>query len=235
MILITRPKREAHITASLLADRGLKSIIDPLLEIHAKDQKNSIKSPQLVIFTSINGVTFCPQEIVIAQPDVYAVGDSTAQAAKEKGFKSVVSAKGDVEDLYQLILEKRHPHEGSIVHLSGEITIGNLVNRLKQQGYQAEQVKIYASREASSLSQQTIHALEQEIITSALFFSPRTASIFKGIITTNQMTHFLKNLSAFCISSSTADALKDHSWKSIKIAAHPHQNALLKLLETNKR
>src|SRR5690606_18555276 len=109
---------------------------------------------------------------------VYAVGDATAQAARAAGFDTVESAGGDVVALAALVAERLSPGGGSLLHVAGSQTAGDLAGRLSALGFTVHREALYEARQAQALSAETAAALRQGTIDAAAFFSPRTASAF---------------------------------------------------------
>ncbi len=229
MILLTRPRLEAEKTALLLGERGYETIIDPLLEIKGVSS-GGYNKPHIAVFTSSNGVIHRPEGLLRLNPKVFVVGDSTAELAHAAGFKDIRSAEGDIEDLYEVIIESIKPEDGKIVHYCGEVTRGRLCQRLQTQGYGAKEQIVYKAEKAVAFSPITIEALQQEKITSALFFSPRTAKVFMEILETYQMESSLSKASALCISSAVAKPLRGKRWADIRIASQQTQSGVLDLI-----
>jgi len=103
-VWITRAEPGASRTAARLRDLGLEPVIQPLLTVE-------VLSPPLpdldrfaaLAFTSRNGVAAFAALTLRRDRPVFAVGDATAQAAREAGFAAVRSAGGDLNALARLI------------------------------------------------------------------------------------------------------------------------------------
>ena len=89
------------------------------------------------IFTSKAGVSFAP---VGDGRVAYCVGDATAQLAKDAGY-APLSANGSAEDLVALILNEAPTI--SLLHIRGEISHGNVTERLVAQGISCTDVVAY--------------------------------------------------------------------------------------------
>ena len=61
---------------------------------------------------------------------------------------------------------------------------------------------------------------------AALFFSARSAAIFRDLATGARVDHII----AICISEAAAEALKPLRFKDVRVAAAPNQDAMLALL-----
>ncbi len=63
---------------------------------------------------------------------------------------------------------------------------------------------------------------------AALFFSPRSARVFKDLALSDGLN--VSSLIAICISEATAAALSPLTFREIRIATEPNQDALLAYL-----
>lgn len=103
-VWITRAEPGASRTAARLLDMGLEPIIAPLLAIeNLTPPVPDLAAFAALAFTSINGVTAFAALTPRRERPVFAVGDATAQAARDAGFADVRSASGDLHALARLI------------------------------------------------------------------------------------------------------------------------------------
>jgi hypothetical protein len=103
-VWITRAQPGASRTAARLRDMGFTPLIQPLLAVETL----SPPVPDLdrfaaLAFTSRNGVAAFAALTSRRDRPVFAVGDATAQAAREAGFVAVRSASGDLTALARRI------------------------------------------------------------------------------------------------------------------------------------
>jgi uroporphyrinogen-III synthase len=89
-ILVTRPRSESEVFALTLAMRGHDAVQAPLLDI-VPDETASVDldGVQALLFTSINGVRSFARVSTARDVPAYCVGDATAQAARDMGFRDV--------------------------------------------------------------------------------------------------------------------------------------------------
>ncbi|MBB5772153.1 uroporphyrinogen-III synthase [Brevundimonas vesicularis] len=103
-VWITRAEPGAARTAARLRDMGFEPIVTPLLAIkHLAPPVPDLASFAALAFTSINGVAAFALLTPRRDLPVFAVGDATAQAAHDAGFRNVRSASGDLHALARLI------------------------------------------------------------------------------------------------------------------------------------
>jgi uroporphyrinogen-III synthase len=136
-ILITRPAADAdRFLAMLRAEAGsFEASICPAFGF----EEIPLNAPRFdaAVFTSRAGVSFAPAG---EGRTAYCVGDSTAQMAQDAGY-TCASANGSAEELVALILEQSPA--GSLHHIRGEISRGNITERLVAQGINCTAVIAY--------------------------------------------------------------------------------------------
>ncbi len=105
-VWVTRAEPGAARTAERLAARGFEPVVVPLLAIRPL----SCTPPDLtgvaaLAFTSRNGVDAFAALTPDRRLPVFAVGDATAERARQAGFAEVRSASGALDDLARLLAE----------------------------------------------------------------------------------------------------------------------------------
>ena len=88
--LVTRPEEDARAIAAELRAQGIETILAPMLSIvQRRDPKIDLSGIQALLFTSANGVRAFAAASGARDLPVFAVGDATAGAARNAGFKNV--------------------------------------------------------------------------------------------------------------------------------------------------
>ena len=96
-IWITRVQPAADVTAERVRAMGHDAVVVPLLEVQVlPDVDVDLRGVAALAFTSANGVRAFADKSGERGLKVFAVGAATALAARKAGFKSVLSADGDV-------------------------------------------------------------------------------------------------------------------------------------------
>lgn len=230
MILITRPCPEAGLTSDVLQGMGYQTQVDPQITIQAVEV-DKIEQTDVVIFTSANGVRYAPEVLLSWQPLIYAVGDNTAQIAQNKGFSRVISAGGDVHQLAKLL--RNNLQEGTqILHVCGRHSQRGDLENLESAGFKINDCIVYDAIASLQLSHNTCEKLKNNIITSALFFSPRTAKIFVTNLKRSALENRAETVTAYCISQSVAKELDSIRWKKINIAVQPTHAAVISMVQS---
>jgi uroporphyrinogen-III synthase len=230
-ILITRPIEDARPLADALAERGIQVLIEPLLEIrHLDDAEIDLTGVQALLFTSANGV----RAFVALSPrrdlKVLTVGDGSADAARQAGFPNVESAKGDVEALAALVVDRLKAADGILFHAAGTVTAGDLKIRLEGLGYQVRRAQLYEAKIATSLSTETRANLTLGGIDAVLLFSPRTAATFAELWQAAGSPS-LDRVHALCLSAAVAREIGNLGWAGVEIADRPDLPSMLALVD----
>lgn len=216
-VAVTRAAPENERTAARLRAMGAEPVLAPLLTIERRDFDASLAGIQALLFTSINGVRAFAGETMARTTPVMAVGDATAQAARDAGFTDVRSANGDIEALSALARQTFDPAAGALLHISGADVAGDLIAALDAAGFDAERRIGYAARPVAALPPALSAPLDL-----VLFHSPRAARIFVRFGAPNAET-----LIAGCLSAAVAEAASGPAWKQLIVAPAPREDALL--------
>lgn len=224
--LVTRPRPEAATLAALLAERGIDAVIEPMIDIVDRAAPPpDLGGVRAILCTSANGVRALARAHGERGVPVFAVGDATARAARAAGFDRVESAGGDVEDLAHLTTARLRPTEGRLLHVAGSEVAGDLAGRLGAAGFVVDRAVLYEARAATTLTPETADLIDRGEIGLALFFSPRSATIFARLAA--PVAAGLSTAAAISISTAADTALDDLPFRERLIAATPTQAALL--------
>ncbi len=145
--LITRPKEDSTAIAERLEELGIEPLIEPLMTIEKVDGAEiDLDGVQAILLTSRNGVRALADATSRRDVAVYAVGDSTAELARENGFAAVESAGGDSESLAALVRARLKPGDGALLHAAGAAVAGDLAGALAHDGFDVRRGKGISSR-----------------------------------------------------------------------------------------
>ena len=230
-VLITRPREDAASLADELAARGHETLIESLLTIvPRRDAEVDLQGVQALAFTSANGARVFAGLLPRRDLPVYAVGDSTAEAARGAGFAEVESAGGDVEALAALIEARLEPADGTVFHAAARRVTGDLQGRLKAAGFAVRRVALYDAEPIAALSPTATSALRDGSIDAILFFSPRTGETFVRLMSEAKLTDAYGRWHAICLSQAVADQVGDVPWRSLRVADRPTRAGLMESL-----
>ena len=230
-ILITRPIEDARPLADALEQRGIEVLIEPLLEIrHLDDAEIDLDGVQALLFTSANGVRAFAALSPRRDLKVFTVGDGSADAARQAGFPNVESARGDVEALAALVVDRLKAEDGVLFHAAGTVTAGDLKTRLEGLGYQVRRAQLYEAKIATALSTETRANLTLGGIDAVLLFSPRTAATFAELWQAAGSPS-LARIHALCLSAAVAREIGNLGWAGVEIADRPDLPSMLALVD----
>lgn len=232
-LLITRPQPEAARTAAALCAGGHTPTVAPLFEIETVGQVDIRAKPwSALLLTSAHGVRGLAepaQRDAAGSMPVFAVGERTAQAAREAGFTTVHCSGGDAADLTALVAARLAP-PARLLYLAGADRSGDLEGRLQAQGFAVDLVVAYRAAVVRALPPQAVASLTSGL-DGVLHFSRRAVETYldaarcAGLLTAASLpVHY-------CMSTRVAEPLRAAGVTRIHIAAEPNEAALLALIE----
>lgn len=234
-VVVTRPQVDAERTATALRARGHDVLIAPLLRI---EPVAAAIGPGFaaVVITSAHApgaIAVHPEHDVLIKLPLFAVGGRSAEAARQAGFSNVTSADGDVRDLMRLIVARRAGAAGPLLYLAGEDRAADLIGELTANGIAAEMTVVYRAAVAP-FPAGLAAALKAGEIDAVLHFSRRSADNYlDGARTAGLLAQALTPRHV-CLSPQIAEPLAAAGAKEIAVAPHPHEAALIELLEPSR-
>ena len=226
-MLVTRPEPGASETAARLLALGHTPLLAPMLTIRPRPLALAAL-PQAVLVTSGNALAALPPALH-ARP-LLAVGDATAGRAREAGFSDVYSAGRDAGALAALAVQRCRPDRGALLLASGAGQGLPLAASLRAAGFRVQRRVAYAAAPVAALPEAAVAALRAGEVAAALFFSAATARVFVNLLERLLAAELSGNMDAYALSPAVARALGPLPWQAIRVASHPNQDELLKLL-----
>lgn len=179
-IWITRAQPGADVTAERVRALGHDAVVAPLLAVQLlSDVEIDLRGVAALAFTSANGVRAFADSNGERGLKVFAVGAATAQAARKAGFKSVLSADGDVDALAEGIGSRRAELRGAVLHPGAMEPAGDLAGALAKHGVEARRVVLYETAPVD-LPAEAAEALARS--DAVLLHSPRAAEVLAGLL-----------------------------------------------------
>ena len=230
-VLLTRPLEDAGLLAGRLRELGHEALSAPLLRVRFHDgEPLALDGVQGVLVTSANGIRALVRRTERRDLPIFAVGPQTARAARKAGFDRVEHADGDVAALAEALPRWARAEAGALLHATAAVGAGRLASLLAVKGYEVRSEILYDVVASTVLPQDVVGALNNGLLDAALFFSPRSAGVFRDCILGASLCGVCARLIAVCISQAAADALAPLVFQEIRIAARPNQDALLACL-----
>ena len=229
-IVVTRPQADGQRTAAALEALGHEVLVAPLMRIEpvAVDLAGSWSA---IVITSANAL----QAVGVAADrvkslPVFAVGERSAEAARQAGFAEVSSANGDIKDLVRLVATRVAGAKVPLLYLAGEDRAGDFVGQLAAHGIDAEMKVVYRAV-AEVFPPVLAAALEAGDVDAVLHFSRRSAELFIEGARASGVAGPAEDVRHLCLSSQVAEPLAGAS--RIAVADRPEEAALIALLRAS--
>jgi uroporphyrinogen-III synthase len=212
-VLILRPQPGADETARRAEARDLEAVVAPLFRVHPTPWSlNDVNGVEAVLFTSANAARHGGAGLsALTHLPCYAVGEATALAAGEAGFRDVRIGPSDGAAVVRMmaadgIRRALHPR-------------GVDSTPLPDAGVELVEAIVYEARALDRLPDEAIAAINAGAI--VLLHSPRAAALFS-----EQVGERRADTSIAAISEATAEAGGD-GWASVAVAVDPRDDALI--------
>ena len=216
-LLILRPLDGALQTERRAQERGLQTVVDPLFSIGPVAwSAPAAQEFDALLLTSANAVASGGAELDAYKPlPVLAVGEATARTAEKAGFPIEKTGASSGQALLDSLAEDRYR---KILWLAGEQH-----SQLDARQRELHIVPVYRST-AVALGEKAVACLQRETV--LLLHSARAARHLVaelGRLRIKQDRHH-----ALAFSAKVAQAA-GQGWRSLQIAEHPDDDALLSL------
>ena len=224
-VWITRTQPGADATAERVRALGHEAIIVPLLAVRpVAEPQIDLRGVSALAFTSANGVRAFAEHCGERELRVFAVGAATAQAARAAGFRTVLSADGDVEALAEGIASRRSQLRGAVLHPGAAEPAGDLAGALEKHGVEARRAILYETGPVK------LSEAQAEMLTgvdAALLHSPRAAKVLAGVL----KAHPAPQLRALGLSKAVMKPLARTPLAAKAFPPFPLEAALLNLID----
>ena len=233
-VLVTRPKSDAAELQARLEALGHEVSVEPLLEIEPLNIDPAVFSAaQAVVATSRNALralaaskAFDPARTL----PLFAIGEATAEMARELGFFQVIAGPGTGRGLVPVIAAAAKSGNGPLVHVAGETLAFDLAGALAEHGYETRLVTAYRAVPTAQFSAGAEEAISAGMIDTVILMSPRTAAIFAQLAGTTKLKEKARRLTFLCLSAGVAEKLSLLHPLRVVVAAKPNTEAMLETL-----
>ncbi|MFW6413529.1 MAG: uroporphyrinogen-III synthase [Oceanicaulis sp.] len=222
-VLVTRAEPGATRSVKALEGLGYRALNAATATVAFDLPAPDLSNAAALAFTSPNGAAAAGFHNVSRDLPVYAVGDATAEAARDAGFDTVKSAAGDGAALARLILADAP--KGRVMHLSGTRQGFDLVAALTEGGVTAERHAVYRTVPAPPYGPELVSVLPGAV---ALIHSPAGAERFLARLDAEGIA--ANALSYAAISRAAAAPAVRAGARGVAIAAEPNEAALFSAL-----
>ncbi|QCI64917.1 uroporphyrinogen-III synthase [Phreatobacter stygius] len=235
-VLVTRPEPEASRTAVQLAALGHQPVVAPLLVTEPLAADLPTGAITALAVTSPRTASLIDRETVarLAAVPVFSVGDRTAAAMVEAGFRDVRSAAGDVAALGRLLAAAGLARGAHVLSIGGEERAGDLAALVAPAGLIVSACILYRMVPVAQLPPALADALGAAGPAAALHYSPRSAATFVDLVAAAGLEARSGpgpgRLVHLCLSAAVAEPLRQRGYSGIRIATRPDEAALLDLI-----
>jgi uroporphyrinogen-III synthase len=238
-VLVTRPHPDDETTAAGLRARGFEVLLAPMLRFEpvAFNDDEDVRY-SAVIVTSANALRGIERQLQgskLLKLPLFAVGEHTASAARNIGFKTVISAKGDATSLRDLMLAsvkaKTLTKASPLLYLAGADLARDLAGELGERGFTVVTQTTYRMVPLSGLPREACDAFTANGVEAVLHYSRRSARAFLESVRAAGVEISALAIPQCCISAAVASIVRDAGATQVMVAASPDENALFESLD----
>lgn len=224
-IWITRAQPGADATAERVRALGHEAVVAPLLAVrNLPDIPIELAGVAALAFTSANGVRAFADASGERGLRVFAVGAATAAAARAAGFRSVLSADGDVEALSEGIAARRNELRGMVLHPGAAEPAGDLTGALQARGLAARRLVLYETAPVEPDAADAEALARSDVV---LLHSPRAAEVLARVL----RAHPAPQMRALGLSKAVVKPLARLPLAAKAFPPFPLEGALLNLID----
>jgi uroporphyrinogen-III synthase len=229
-ILVTRPLPDGERTAAAVRARGHQVLLAPLMKVKPMPADLS-GAWSAVIVSSANALRAhdLTQIALLKALPLFAVGERSADAARQAGFVDVRSARGDANDLVRLVVDRCTSQAEPHLYLAGDDRAADIEGELTKRGIKARTIVVYKNVTVG-FPPELVRALEAGALDGVLHFSRRSADNYLSGASDAGLSARALALRHFCISAQVAEPLRAAGARDIKLAGRPDEASVLELL-----
>jgi uroporphyrinogen-III synthase len=238
-ILVTRPQPDNETTAAALRARRFDVLLAPVLRFEAVAFQDDPEAQySAVIVSSANALRALDGQLAgsrLLKLPLFAVGERTAEAARNAGFRDVAVADGNAEALRDLISggarHKTQKKAGTLLYLAGADLAGDLPGELSGRGLSVVTQTTYRMVPVLKLPQAVIDAFTANAVEAVLHYSRRSARAFLDAARSAGVEISALAIPQCCISEGVASIIRDVGAPQVMVARTPDENGLFEALD----
>lgn len=231
-VLVTRPEPAASQTARRLEAAGFVPLLLSLFETHSLfvDGGSIPEAIGAVAVTSANAVRHAPLALIerLAARPCFAIGEKTAETARDAGFLRVTEGRVDAEALARTIMATGS--DGPVVYLCGRVRRPVFEEMLAAAGITVRAIEVYDTVRIEYAPSTANSVLGGLPIDATLLYSAAAAEALTDLMGRAELADPFENTEFLCMSSRIAETLEKGGRSKILIAKEPTEDALLSLL-----
>ena len=229
-IITIRPEPDASRDVGWLNRYQVPAVALPVMQ--AKQQPFKLPDAtlfQAIIFTSRHAVAaladLSKHESLRSLP-VYAVGRSTALAARQAGFDKVTSGRGNAEGLLALIAADLRQDAGKILWPCATIISFDIASHLAEFGFSVQQIPVYTMIPTVGHAADLLARLTACSSAAVLAMSARSMALFSQMLESPEFVDQRKIITVIAGSKLIA-AAAGSGWANIIVAKAPRRSRIL--------
>ena len=238
-ILVTRPQPDNAATTAALRAKGLEVLPAPMLRFEpVAFQDDADARYGAVIVTSASALRACgdqPAMTRLMELPLFAVGERTAEAARDIGFRNIISADGDASALRDLVIacvrSKTLKKTGTLLYLAGADLARDLAGELGECGFNVVTQTTYRMAPILALPRDVCDAFAANRIEAVLHYSRRSARAFLDAARAGGVEISALAIAQCCLSEAIASIVRDAGATQVTVARTPDEKALFEVLD----
>lgn len=230
--LLTRPAGKNDQLKMALVARDMPVMEVPLFTRELFPLSLDYNGVQAIFLSSANG---CADIDVFPDLPVFAVGEATAEVARQKGAKQVFIGANKADSLLDMAHEKLDPAKGVCLYLRGEQIAYPLAEALKGAGFSVQEIISYRMEPLDGFPPILLKSLQKREIGHIFFFSAYAAQHFMSLQDKTDMRESCRETVAYAISSRVADVLKTGRFLAVHIAQNATTEGLLSAFDAEQQ
>ena len=227
-ILVTRPEPGASRTAARLAQAGYESAVLPLTKIAPLDFTLPKGPFDAVIVTSAQALRSVKVDPLLPFA-LFAVGQTTAEAAKKAGFTDIRTAGGSVSSIAELVQTSAMP-PARLLYLCGKVRRPELEAVLTGAGFRVSAVETYDAAPIAYKRDELAKRLGTRPFDAVTLMSAQAGGLFTVIAKTPQFAPLFNNSALVCFSQRVCDTLPEGFNSNVIVTSEATEEALMKCL-----
>lgn len=228
-VVVTRPEPGASRTARRLGEIGFVPLVLPLTRTLSLEAGGAPLEAGSVAVTSASALRHAPQELIArhAALPCFAVGESTAEAARGAGFQTVSVGPGDAAGLARLLVGQAPQ---PVLYLCGRVRRPNFEALLAANDMRVDVVETYDTQRIEPEAGRVREILGGRAPDGVLLQSVEAALAFETLFRRADVAPLFADARLFCLSPRVAEALDKVHPKKLIVAVQPTEQALLSIL-----
>jgi len=228
-VIITRTQPGGDALASRLHGLGYDAIAMPLLAVEATDAVCPVPAATVrgIIITSAQALRFFDSTAFLEIP-VYAVGDATAKAAHDAGFKNITDSGGDVATLAACV--RAIDPQGQWLHIGADEVAAGTDNALSGIGVPVTRWAVYRTV-PTPLDTDCLQAyLQGDAPFIVTVHSPKGGALLAEAVRVYGTHKTLQKMFLLCLSQAVLKSVASVACGNMYVARTPDENALVDAL-----